>query len=430
MLRLELGRDSTVLVRSRPSPIEDQHVNTIRTCLAGLVVVTVAWSADVLTLTGEALKGEIVSVSDTEVVVQQGDKKITKPIKEILKIDYRDVGKVPSDKAYSLVELTDGTQVLASKVLIKKKEMEVTLLVGPVMKLPVSLVANVLIDASNEKHRSEWKTRVYNKRGSEAFVVNKSGAISQIECIFGDGDETGTSINLAATVGETTVETTRKLSGLHGLLFKNTLGPKATPVTCKLLGTFQDLVMVSSIAPSTDGITVTTPAGAKIEFKKDQIARLDYTPGKLDFLSDLEPIKIVVKASLDEDEEKPDQWHVYKDSNLDKKPLVLGGMKFAKGLALKPYAELTWDLKGEYRAFEAMVGIDDGVSAAGATVLVIEGDGKEMMSITISADDKVRHKKVDLNIKDVQKLKIIVKSTDEFDTARHLDLADAKVRKE
>ena len=60
---------------------------------------------------------------------------------------------------------------------------------------------------------------------------------------------------------------------------------------------------------------------------------------------------------------------------------------------------------------------------------MFEGDGKELATETISSEDKERFKALTLNIKDVQKLKITVKSDDEFDTARHLDLADAKVSK-
>ncbi len=405
-------------------------MRVFRSLLALLLAASAATPGEIYPLAGAPIKGDIVRVTDKEVVYKQDGKEVTKPIKEVLKIDFRDLGKPPSDKPFSVVELTDGTQLHASKVLLKRKDLELQLLAGTEMKLPVSLVANVLLDTSKEAHRRDWKSRVFNTRGKEAVVVKRGESISSIECVLGEGDESGTAVNFAVTIAGDTTEGQRKLASLHGIIFKNTLGPKAMPMTCKLLDTLQDVVMVSSITPAGDGLTVTTPAGAKIQFKNEQIARLDYTPGKLDYLSDLEPAKVVVRSSLDEDEEKADQWHVYKDSNLEKKALSLGGVSYSKGLALTPYAELTYDLKGDYRSFEAVVGIDDGVSAAGSTVLVVEGDGKEMASVTISSEDKVRHRRLELNVKDVQKLRIVVKSADEFDTARHLDLADAKVRKE
>jgi hypothetical protein len=194
------------------------------------------------------------------------------------------------------------------------------------------------------------------------------------------------------------------------------------------LDTLQNVVMVSGITPRDGGMIVTTPSGAKIDFPSDRIAQLDYTRGKLDYLSELAPVKVDAKSNLDEPG-APDQWHVYRDTNLNKGPLTLGGVKYAKGLAVKPYVELTYDLKGEYRELSVVIGIDDNVSAAGATIVIFERDGKELASETISSDDKVRHKTLTLNVKDAQKLKIIVKSDGEFDTSRHLDLADAKVSK-
>lgn len=399
-------------------------------CFLALAVAAAALpAAEIHPVKGTPIKGEIVSVSDAEVIFTQGDKKVTRPIKEVLKIDLRDVGKLPSSTPYAAVELTDGTTLLASKVLLKKREFELTLLLGPTVRLPASVVASVLFNAQVEAHRRDWKSRVFNLRNKEAVVVKRGEAISSIEAVLGEGDEAGELLTFAVSLGGETRQAQRKLASLHGLVFKHTLSGSAAPVTCKLLDTLHDVVMVSSVTPTDGGLTVSTPAGAKITFSRDQLARLDYTKGKLEYLSDLEPEKVVARSNLD-DGEQADQWHVYKDTNLNKGPLTLGGATFAKGLALKPHAELTYDLKGEYREFEAVIGIDDNVSAAGAAVLVVEGDGKELTRVVVSSDDKQRSRPVVLNVKDVQKLRVIVKADGEFDTGRHLDLADAKVRKE
>ena len=62
------------------------------------------------------------------------------------------------------------------------------------------------------------------------------------------------------------------------------------------------------------------------------------------------------------------------------------------------------------------------------TTLIIEADGKEMANVTISPKDAVRHKELTLNVRDVQKLKIIVKVKG-FDTMTSLSLGDARVIK-
>jgi hypothetical protein len=386
-------------------------------------------AADLYPVVGEPLKGEVVRLDDREVVFAQGDKKTTKPVKELLKIDFREQAKLPADKPYGLAELTDGTLLHFGAATLKGRTLQLALLAGPKIELPTTVVANLLMDASKDEHRRDWKSRVLNLRGKEAIVVKRAERVSSIECVLGEGDETGTAIAFAVTIDGETTTAKRKLASLHGVIFKHALDAKAAPATCKLLDTMQDVVMVSSLTLNEGNVSATTPAGVKIDFARDQVSRVDYTQGRLEYLSELTPSKLVARSNL-EDDDKPDQWHVYKDTNLDKKPMVLGGTTYARGLALKPFVELVYDLKGEYREFEAVVGIDDGISAAGATLLQIEGDGKELTTLTISADDKVRHKTLKLSVKDVQKLRVVVKADGEFDTARHLNLADAKLRKE
>src|SRR5262245_54638572 len=121
-----------------------------RALVALLMIVVVSHAGEVTLLKGDPIKGDIVSVSDKQVVVKQGEKEVVQPIAQVLKVDFRDVGKVPAGKTFSQVELTDGTVVLASKWGLKKKQFEMTLLAGPSVKMPVGTVANVLNNAQVE----------------------------------------------------------------------------------------------------------------------------------------------------------------------------------------------------------------------------------------------------------------------------------------
>jgi hypothetical protein len=409
--------------------------------LALLLSLSSTPAAEISFLKGDAIKGDIVSVSDKEVVFKQGDKVQKRPLAEVLKIDYRDVGKPPSDKPFAQVELTDGTQVMVSKWLLRKKELELTLLAGPVVKLPAGAVANVLNNAQAEQTRREWKTRTFNTRGKEALVVNNAGTITNLDCTLGEGDDKGESISYAVVIGEETKTFKRSLAKLHGVIFKNTLDPKAPPMVCKLLDTIGDVVVVSSVAPREGGLVVTTPAGAKIDFSNEQIARLDYTPGRLEYLSDLVPSARKEIPNRFETGEAKEKWYVYPDTNLDKKLIKLGGATFNKGMTLLPDVELTYDLRGDYREFAAMVGIDDESKGEGDVTLVIEGDGRELTSVPISyltvrtktGEPKKPPKpvrEVKLNIKDVQKLKVILRAKDELSgLSISLSLGNARVTK-
>jgi len=81
----------------------------LRALLALGLVVSFARCGEVTLLKGDPIKGDIVSVSDKEVVIKEGDQQVRKPILEVVRIDFRDQGKPPAGKPYTQVELTDGT---------------------------------------------------------------------------------------------------------------------------------------------------------------------------------------------------------------------------------------------------------------------------------------------------------------------------------
>jgi hypothetical protein len=114
--------------------------------------------------------------------------------------------------------------------------------------------------------------------------------------------------------------------------------------------------------------------------------------------------------------------------NLNQKPITLGRKTYTKGLAIHARTEITFDLDGEYREFKSIFGIDDNVPGRDdGTIVKVLGDGKELASMTVTRKEKPFEKT--LNVKDVQKLTIIVASPDLLDLGRHVDLADARVSK-
>src|SRR5262249_23553681 len=155
------------------------------------------------------------------------------------------------------------------------------------------------------------------------------------------------------------------------------------------------------------------------------LCRIDYSPGNLAYLSELEPSK-VVETSTEERVE-----HYRRDLNLDNQPLRLKGQTYPRGLALHSYTELEYDLKGEFLEFKAVAGIDDAVPGIDAPVaLLIEADGVKLLEATFSRKDKERARPISVNVKDRQKLRIVVSPAgDLLDLGKHLNLCDAKVTK-
>jgi hypothetical protein len=445
----------------------------LRVLLAASLVVCVARAGEITTDKEEVIKdAEIVSVSAKEVVYKVGNKEVTRPIGEVMKIEYRDASKVAAEKEYSLVELTDGTILLVSQWAIKGTDLEMTLLSGPTVKMPTSVVISILNNAKDDKDRNDWRNRVINNRGKDAVVLKRKATrydkklkkevevvdennkpvyvISTLPATLSPGDDKGETMKVAVIITddkgkEEVKEVVYKQSGLHGIIYKHTLGAKAAPVTCKLLDTMQNVVMVSKLEAMKDGgVSVTTPSGAKLDFLPAQIAHIDYTRGRLDFLAALQPAKtdITVNSFDAKDKLGPEhKWYVYKDSNLQGTPIKVGGTSYRSGLTLLPDVELVYNLNGDYRQFDAVIGIDDETKAEGAGSVEIWGDNKKLETVEINyRTEKGKNgepvkpakpsKKVSLNVKDVTNLKIIFKAKDELNgLSLSVSLGDAKVNK-
>jgi len=198
---------------------------------------------------------------------------------------------------------------------------------------------------------------------------------------------------------------------------------------CKLSDSYGDFLVVSAVAKTPMGLSVTTPAGAKLDIAQPLVVRLDYTLDKLAFLSRLEPSKVVQTSNFD----FVDTYR--RDKNLDNGPLRIYNESYTIGLALHAHTELEYDLKGDYREFHAIAGIDQSVGGVGGPVVlsiegVIDGQTKELYKKTVTRKDKDKKEGIiNLNIKDVQKLRLVVRTGDLFDNGKHLDLVNAKVQK-
>ena len=80
-----------------------------RALLVLVVCVPVAGAGELRTLKGDALKGDLVKISDKEVVFEKAGEKITIPLPQVLSIDLVAPTRIPLGNKYSEVELVDGS---------------------------------------------------------------------------------------------------------------------------------------------------------------------------------------------------------------------------------------------------------------------------------------------------------------------------------
>jgi hypothetical protein len=397
--------------------------------LLACAAIGLAETVKLKTLAGKELRGELIKLDDKEITlrVKEKDKdgkekevEAKTPLVEVLDVDLQAVA-IPAGSKYVDVELVDGSLLHSAQFALKNKDVELKLLAGQEVKLPLSAVAYVLNNAHEKAVRDEWKRITGNQGTRDLIAVKKGDSINTLDGTLGEGDAAGNTIGFELKGGDQPVRI--KLERLHGMAFFRKREGNLEDPLCKLIDTSGNVLVVTKIAPGAAGsYTFTTGAGVKIEYPAPLLAKLDFSKGKLTYLSDLEPAKVVESSGLEGTD------HIKRDKNLDGGPLRINGVAYTKGLAVPATTELIYDIGGDYKSFKAVVGFDDQVGGDSNVQILVEGDGREIYKTALKRADK---KKIDLNldIKNVKNLRIVVKSADLLDLGYHVNFADAKVSK-
>lgn len=384
---------------------------------ASLSLAAEAGNAKLRTLSGKMVEGELLKITDKDVVVRAKEGEVSTPLLEILDIDLHPGALPPAGTKYVDVELTDGSQFHCSQFTLKNKELELRLVSGQEVKLPLSAVAYILSDAHDAEVRAEWQKLVAKQGNRDILAIKKEGVVNGLEGTLGEGDDKGETIGFELGDKKARV----RLERIHGMSFYRRLEPGPDPL-CKVFDTSRNALVAAKLEQTATGFAITTKSGVKVEYTNALLSRLDFSKGKLTYLSDLEPARKVEKSTLDGIN------HYRRDKNIDGQPLRLGGQTYSKGLAVQAYTELVYDIGGEYKELKVVLGIDDQIGGDSHVKVLIEGDGRELFKGEINRKDK-KTVPLAVDVKNVKLLRIVVSSANLLDLGDHVDLADAKVSK-
>src|SRR5262249_188540 len=117
-------------------------------------------------------------------------------------------------------------------------------------------------------------------------------------------------------------------------------------VVCQVVDVQGNSLAATKVAVEGDNITVTTAAAPKLTYDAKNIARLGYNFGKLTYLSDMALAKAPVRKS------RAGVFDTFsddlrKDRTLDDDDIKVDGKVVPKGLTLRAYTEVEYDLNGK-----------------------------------------------------------------------------------
>jgi len=414
---------------------------SLRILLAAIAFSPIATSAELQTLDGRKLTGEIVSIVGNDLTFKAGTSEEKFLVTALHSIT---AGKPPvpldAGKKHTVVEFVDGSSFRCSEIVLKGKNIEMKLLGASPRTLTVPLreiVFSINREAGDLKLDQDFRGLMRTKSRRDIWVTkrqvkNDTGAdVDQLDGVpgfFGDADEAAKTVKFTFEGKQVDEAQAILMSRVAGMILAQTPG-KAPPAICKVIDLDGNELVAQAVTRTEKGYAITMVSGVKVDLADAQVSKFDFAAGAIKYLSDLEPVAL--------DESGTDPEHYQKDMNLDKRPIQLlldpatGRTEtYPKGLTLKAKTVITYELKAQYKSFRALAGVDnDKENLANSQVKITIDDGAQVLfKGTVKRGDKPLD--LNLSVQNVDRLKITIESDGTLtELGNQVSLANARVLK-
>lgn len=281
------------------------------------------------------------------------------------------------------------------------------------LKLPLNLVQSVRFAAPDSKVDGGWKQLLSRTSRQDQVVIRKNDVLDHLDGVIGSLDQTTVKFRLDGD------DIPVKRERVFGLIYaRRDLPAGRTAATVDLIS--GDRLTAKSVAWDGETWKVKLVAGSDLPLVAGSVQFIDYTQGKIAYLSNLEPRDVQYTPYFDI------VWEYRRDRGIDSQPISLGNKTYAKGLSVHSSTVLKYRIGGDYRRFQTVIGINE--KFRGNVDVVIKGDGRELFKGPARIGQPPQP--LDLDVNGVVELEIAVGyGEDEIDIGDWLHLADAKVVK-
>lgn len=393
------------------------------TFLVALLLLAAPQDVEVRCLDGRTLEGAIVELSDERLTLRTPQGPVSLETDELLGIFPKQVAasKEPADSM--AIDLTDGSTLVADLYTVTDGRAEVAFADKRTLELPGGAVAAVRFLAMGPATIDEWSRLKELRTDTDLLVVGDAQGINYHRGVLLDVTDTTVQFELDGTL--LPVNRTK----VFGLIYHRPPSNDSSEAVCRITDATGSQWSARSITFDGD-LQWTTPSGVTASCPATAIRSIDFSQGKIVFLSDLKPESIDFTPFFGSSEGTPllrSLFALRTDTNLEGRPLQLDKRQYRKGLALHSRTEVVYRLPDRYRRFKAVAGIDDTVRPHGDVRLVLSGDDRVLLEATITGSDPPIQ--IDLDLTGVRRLSILVDFGKNMDVGDHLDLCEARVIK-
>lgn len=393
--------------------------------LAALGLLGAEPTFDVQTLDGRTAAGTLLEIGPTQLRIQTPQGPVALPLDKLISLAPKSPAGAPSPPGGIHLELVDGSSLVASHYRASAGKARIEFAGGLALEVPTDKIASVRLQESSEPILAEWSRILDLPMDADLLVARQGESIDYYKGALGDVSESLVQFELDGKTRSV------KRAKAFGLLYYHPRGAALPDAICRLADHGGSTWAVRTLAIEKDGLRWTTPSGLALTRPLADVARIDFSQGKIVYLSELKPesaswrpyFGMARKLSI-----RGEFFGPRSDRGLNPGAIELDGKLQPKGLALHSRTELVYRLPGRFQRFKALVGIDDRVKPHGHVRLVIQGDDQVLLETTVAGSEPAA-RPLDLDVTGVRRLSILVDYGDDMDVADHLDLAEARIVK-
>jgi hypothetical protein len=384
--------------------------------LAAVAVFTELPAAEVETTRGERQYGRLTELSDSTLRLRREDGDFDVPLAEVLSVR---LTSKPEDEEPALgprVVLTDGSRLSCSEFSVQDNKAKLKTPQCGEFSVPVARVAQVRFGISTGKLDEAWNAFAAREQKNDLLIVRKEDVLDHLDGVVANVGDKITFLldNEALPIAREKV---------YGILYRRKAStlPKST---CKVDLVGGDVLQAVSIGWDGTRFEVRLASGVDLKLSASAPAALDFSGGRLVFLSQLEPREVKYVPYFDDGFSMREYR---RDKSLDGLTISVGGKTYSRGVAIYSRTTLRYRIAGDFSRFQAIMGIDDSVRRLGNVRVLISGDSKALFDGVVKGTDAPRP--LDLDVRGVRDLEILVDYGAELSIGDHLDLADARLLK-
>ena len=387
-----------------------------------LTSATPAFEAEALD--GRTIVGPLAELTTDRLAIAAAEGRVSLLTKDLLTVSPQQKPKPPSTVSGIVVELADGSTIRGRQYVAHTGKAKITLAGGEVVEVATNMVRTVLFGSSeSDPRRAEWVRLTSMKGDTDLLIVRGGDAIDYHKGVLHDVTEDAVRFDLDGEILPI------KRSKVYGFAYRHGAAAELPPAICRITDSTGSEWSVQTLTLA-ENLQWTTPAGIAVTQPLESIARIDFSGGKLVYLSDLKPDSVAWAPYFGVSADLPSMKQFYAprvDRGFDSSSLELSGVPYRKGLAMHSRTEMVYRLPERFRRFQAIAGIADDVRPSGKVRLVVRGDDKTLFEAKVAGSDAPRP--IDLDVTGVRRLTILVDFSDGVNVGDHLLLCNARVSK-